>query len=359
MKLIFAIVTFLSVLSVNAESSPLIQVDNAQQLTEVRQIVYKDAIIRDVVFQPNDNRLAVIKLTPQTTLDGEVIFLDRLTLREIGFTDTPMSGTVMTFSPDGSLFALGNEKGEVRLYDGKTLEERETYQASSDIVNDLAISSDNAYLGATFAIPTLVKQGEIAFRLLTLPEGKEVLSYPLDEDVYGGGVAFDENSQSIFFSTINMATPSVTVSAFNVKSGEELAKYENAGSSGHDLLFSPKAKSIFFTDSEGIQSNLLNGTQNQILGSTQEGESIRNMTLHPTEPILAVGYFKRTPRPDGGPSATNAGIIRLYNTETGDELISIDVPEGAITSLAFSPDGTLLASGGTDGTVRLWGVPGE
>jgi WD40 repeat protein len=271
-----------------------------------------------------------------------------------------MVGTVMSFSPDGSLFALGTDKGRIALYDGKTFEELEIFQASSDIVNDLAISSDNAYLGATFAIPTLVTEGNTAFTLLTLPDGKEIQSYPLDEDIYGGGVTIDENNLSVYFSTINMMTSNATIATLNIATHQESAIYEGTSSNRHDLLINSKDKTLFYIGSEGVQavpSESDDAMQNRVFGATQKGESIIKIALHPTEPILAVGFFKRTPRPDGGPSATNAGIIRLYNTSTGDELVSLDVPEGAITSLVFSPDGTLLASGGADGTVRLWGVP--
>ena len=31
---------------------------------------------------------------------------------------------------------------------------------------------------------------------------------------------------------------------------------------------------------------------------------------------------------------------------------------GVICSLAFTPDGKTLASGSSDGTIRLWGIPG-
>ena len=59
--------------------------------------------------------------------------------------------------------------------------------------------------------------------------------------------------------------------------------------------------------------------------------------------------------PDGTKMAVATGIgIWIYEAETADELNLLTGHTKAVSSVAFSPDGTTLASGSYDGTVRLW-----
>ena len=48
--------------------------------------------------------------------------------------------------------------------------------------------------------------------------------------------------------------------------------------------------------------------------------------------------------------------MRLWNVEKGAPVRTLNGHADWVYAVAFSPDGTLLASGGWDGEVRVWNV---
>ena len=65
--------------------------------------------------------------------------------------------------------------------------------------------------------------------------------------------------------------------------------------------------------------------------------------------------------PDGTriASGSDDGTIRIWDVAKGKEIRSIDSGHGWVLSLSYDPDGELLASGGRDGTVKVWGRGSE
>src|SRR5207247_431158 len=69
--------------------------------------------------------------------------------------------------------------------------------------------------------------------------------------------------------------------------------------------------------------------------------------------IRSSGAIALTFSPDGKTLATTDRILRLWNVHTGRLSHAFEVKSQAIRSMAFSPDGRMIAAGCSDAVVRL------
>ncbi len=237
----------------------------------------------------------------------------------------------IAFRPDGKLLAMGDTDGHVRLWSVETGEQIATWQGHEDWVRSVAFSPDGRYLASGSEDKTI--------RLWAVETG-QCLRVLRSHTSWLRSVAFSPDSRQLA-----SGGEDKIVRLWDVETGSLLCELATHIRLVRSVAFSPDGKTLASgSDDRTIQlwdlaTRTLVGTLKQHL------QGVRSVAFSPDGKTLASGSSDR--------------MIRLWDLASGECVRSLEGHRGWVWSVTFSPDGKYLASGSEDQTVRIWSLESQ
>ena len=274
----------------------------------------------------------------------------------------------VAWSPDGKTLAVAGAGSNIRLLNGETFERIGTLLGENGFVRALAWSPDGKTLVAGSASrESEPSYGDLTFwdianskvtqRLLS-DTGQPVRTVAFDPS--GRFVAVGQDDRTItFIDAVNKKVISDPIKAHSHRitslAFSPNGQYLVSGSLDTTIALwdlSTPTRSIAASST----SNLLATSQGAVINlwDLTGGKTALLFSLYGhTDDITALAFS-----PEGSilASAERNNIIRLWDSNTGKLLGTLINEHRGITTLAISPDGTILASGGQDGMIDFWDI---
>jgi len=251
----------------------------------------------------------------------------------------PLSETdIVAFSPDGHTI-VSTDYDVLTLWDAVSRRELRAIKGHGCRISTVAFSPDGRTIvsGCKGLSKTIELWDVVSGRQLKALKSNNIVT----------SVAFSPDGRTM------VSGGNSPLKLWDVASGEELPTLINHGNFVGAVAFSPDGRII--VSSGATASSMGSIDLNLKLWDSANGKELRTLSWYNKIEFSDDRATAIVFSPDGRTIATlHNDTIRLWDVDNGKELRTLSAHAIQLTSVAFSPDGKNIISGGRDGTVHQW-----
>jgi WD40 repeat protein/serine/threonine protein kinase len=297
-----------------------------------------DAAVLYAVFSPDGQRIA------SSDQEGWVKVWDAPTGRELfKFHAHLEHARSVAFSPDGRRLATGSWDGTAKVWDPQALAKDPdappllALKGYGDVVRHVTFSPDGQRLAA--ASGRWMNVGQV--QVWDATTGAQLLAVPAHVSTMKC-LAFSPDGRRL--AAVGQ-DPAREVKVWDARTGQDLLTLRGHTRPVGTVAFSSDGRHIASATEKGHS-----GEPELLLWDALTGQELHRLRGH-TNGVQCVAFS-----PDGRrlASAAKDHAVKLWDVPTGREVLTLRGHSGTVCGVAFSPDGHQLVSAGLDRSVRVW-----